>query len=97
MKRASQLTLLPAMVSGEPLDCAEQDPWELWQGMPEYVHDDISSRFQVIVHMNSEEDLAAFEKAVGQRVPRNTLSIWFPKQERAVMRGTRYVSRNAEP
>ena len=57
------------------------DPAGEWQGMPEFQHEDLTSRFKAHVHFRNEADLADFERLVGQKVPRDRWAIWHPKAE----------------
>lgn len=64
---------------------------EHWQGMPEFVQEDLSPRKSVIVHFETYADLAAFAKLVGQRLTPKTQSIWFPEAEIGRMVDKRFV------
>lgn len=68
------------------------DPNAEWEGMPEFQHEDQTSRFQATVHFANETDMRSFEELVGQKIPTNTRAIWHPKAERRVVKGTGYVS-----
>jgi ParB-like chromosome segregation protein Spo0J len=68
------------------------NPQDEWQGMPEYTHEDLTSAFRCIVHFANETDKHQFEELVEQRVPDNTKAIWYPKQERQVVRDKKVVS-----
>lgn len=76
------------MERGEVVD----DPAGEWGGMPEFEHEDQTSQFRAIVHFANEADMHAFEELVGQKIPTNTRSIWHPKAERQVVKGSGYVS-----
>lgn len=62
-----------------------------WQGMPEFHQEDQTAEFQAIVNFKGIEDMEAFERFIGQRIPRNTRSIWYPAVERANVRDLGYV------
>jgi hypothetical protein len=77
---------------------AEIIPWKAeWQGMPEYSHEDLLPRFQVLVSFTCESDLIDFNEKLGISVPatkgRQTKSIWFPEQEIAVYANKRYIQK----
>ncbi len=64
-----------------PMDYSKEWWWELWQGMPEYAHSDVSPWRTVKVHFRSRADLEDFEKRIGQKVtkfPVGTGTIWHP-------------------
>lgn len=54
---------------------------EEWKGMPSFVQEDLAPYKSIMVHFESEEDMAAFSKLVGQRVSYSTKMIWFPEAE----------------
>lgn len=54
---------------------------ELWQGMPEFEQEDNGAIHSIKVNFATEEDIAAFEKMVGQTVTDKTKFIWYPKKE----------------
>ncbi len=68
------------------------DPNAEWEGMPEFEHEDKTSAFRCIVHFETEADKKEFEAMVGQTIPHNTRAIWYPKQERQVVRDKGYVT-----
>jgi ParB-like chromosome segregation protein Spo0J len=69
-----------------------QDPDELWRGMPEFKHEDLTSACKAIVHFRSEADKAEFEKLIGQRIPSATKAVWWPAEERGRHRDQVYVA-----
>jgi hypothetical protein len=52
-----------------------------WDGMPEYEHEDLTSKYRVIVHFADVEGLRAFAAAIGQTVTESTRAIWYPPAE----------------
>lgn len=69
-----------------------EPPWTTeWRGMPEFVQDDLTPRYSVTVHFESDEDLAAFARLVSQTVTPNTRSLWYPEAEIAHMVDKRYA------
>jgi hypothetical protein len=72
--------------SGIELDAPVDDPreawwYDIWRGMPEYMHKDLSPWKQVIVSFRSPADFEEFARVIGQRVGPRTRSIWFPEAE----------------
>lgn len=86
---AQNAAVIPTKLA--PTDPAN-DPVAEWQGMPEFEHEDQTSKFRAIVHFATEEDRRAFEALVGQKIPENTRAIWHPKQEMQKTRDKRYAS-----
>lgn len=71
----------------------EQESWrEEWQGMPEYVQDNLLPNFSVRVNFSSVDDLKAFAELVGQPITTQTKSIWFPVQQKAELNKYVYVN-----
>ncbi len=67
------------LIKSEWVQEGQADGWQdEWQGMPEFKNEDQMGIGKTIVHFETEEDLAAFEKLVGQKVPagRNAGGIW---------------------
>ncbi len=58
-------------------DGGKDDPADHWNGMPGFEQED-KSGIIVHVHMETEEDVAAFEKLIGGKVPTNTKAVWYP-------------------
>lgn len=85
---AGEVDAMLERMAGEIVD----DPAGEWGGMPEFQHEDQESAFKAIVHFANEVDMRGFEELVGQVIPTNTRAIWHPKQERAVVKGSGYVS-----
>jgi hypothetical protein len=77
----------------------EMNPWaEHWQNMPQYVVEDLTPKFQVIVSFSCEADVADFGALIGQPVKANTNArqvqpMWFPSHERGVLVNKRYIGR----
>ena len=62
-----------------------------WQGMPEFIQEDLEPWKTVYVHFECREDMEEFSKLVGQKVGFNTRSIWFPEAEIGRYANKRYV------
>lgn len=56
----------------------ENNPAEHYQGMPEYLNDDLSSWKRLIVHFRNSEDLAAFAELIEQPLTEATRAVWHP-------------------
>ncbi len=62
---------------------ATNDPYEEWQGMPEFENEDAFGAVASIkVHFAQYNDLAKFAQLIEQNITENTKYIWFPKQEK---------------
>lgn len=53
-----------------------------WEGMPEFVLQNLEPVKSVTVHFARMEDYSEFARLVGQSMTPATKSIWFPKQRR---------------
>ena len=62
-----------------------------WQGMPEFLQEDLSPTKSVIVHFETLADLKAFSELVGQKITPNTQSIWYPEAEIGTYADKRYA------
>lgn len=73
----------------------EKHEWweEHWQGMPEFVSDDLTSFNSIIVHFENREDMNAFAKLIGQHITSKTQSIWYPKAKIRSFKGKVYVTK----
>jgi hypothetical protein len=74
--------------TGEPLSDSEwhENPqgqwwWDIWRGMPEYLHQDVSPWKKILVSFRSPADFEEFARIIGQKIGPRTPSIWFPKLE----------------
>lgn len=52
---------------------------EHWQGMPEFVQEELRPYQTINVHFENKEDLLKFSELVGQKITPNTRFIWYPK------------------
>jgi len=50
-----------------------------WQGMPEFVQEDLQPEQTLLVHFKSEEDRLAFAELVNQKITHATKYIWYPE------------------
>lgn len=85
------MTEQPALFADE-----EITPWKAeWQDMPEYSHEHLLAKFQVVVNFACESDLAEFCRVLEQSIPptaaRQMKSIWFPATEIGRFTNKRYA------
>jgi len=66
----------------------EQDEW---QGMPEFIQEDLSPHRVIYVRFKNAEDVAKFEELMGQRITEKQKTIWFPYAEPRLRAHLRYV------
>lgn len=64
---------------------------EHWQDMPEYINNDLTAKYQVIVSFKTYKDMKEFFKLINQPLPKKAKFIWFPKEEKDIVKGLRYV------
>jgi len=62
-----------------------------WQGMPEFVQEDLSPHRVIYVRFRNAEDIAKFEELMGQRITEKQKTIWFPYAEPRLRAHLRYV------
>jgi hypothetical protein len=71
--------------------------WAEWQGMPEYVHEDLTAWKSVVVHFRNRTDLEEFSRLVGQKISLapgpagGSQWIWFPKEDWTPYADRRYA------
>lgn len=63
---------------GEILGGVGDNPAEHWDGMPEFNQEAIAHR-TILVHFNTDEDVAAFAALIGHKITEKTKFIWYPK------------------
>lgn len=52
---------------------------ELWQGMPEYFHEDHEPQQTIKIHFASVEDRNHFAALIGQKLTDKTNFLWYPQ------------------
>lgn len=62
-----------------------------WQGMPEFVQEDLSSRRKIVVHFRNDDDFQEFAKMMNQQITPKQPSCWFPKMDNRIASDKRYV------
>ena len=89
------------MITNEPEQGSlfESNPdWaEYWEGMPEYVHEELTPYREVKLRFASEEDIRAFEACTGLTVPKMRNWIWYPELQQEISTDKRVVSMEAAP
>lgn len=70
----------------------KNNPHDEWKGMPEFEHEDQTSKHRVIVHFATTEHLRKFAGLIGQSLTESTRSIWFPPAEIGRIADKEYVS-----
>ncbi|KKN56709.1 hypothetical protein LCGC14_0569380 [marine sediment metagenome] len=61
-----------------------------WQGMPEFVQEDLTLH-SLVVHFQTKEDIEAFSKLVDQQITSKTKFIWYPKVTQEQLEKLRFV------
>ena len=56
----------------------EEKPADEWVGMPEFIQEKKEPFSKITVRFETEEDLNAFAKLIGQKLTPKTKSIWHP-------------------
>ena len=64
---------------------------EEWQGMPEFMMEDLTPIKSLIVHFATWEDMKAFAELVEQHLTKVTQSIWYPEAGITRMVDKRYI------
>ena len=62
-----------------------------WQGMPEFVQEDLSPFKSIYVHFASVQDMLAFAKLVEQTITSQTQSVWYPRAEIETYSDKKYI------
>jgi hypothetical protein len=62
-----------------------------WQGMPEFVQEDLSPHRVIYVRFRNDEDVVKFEELMGQKITEKQKTIWFPYAEPRIRAHLRYV------
>lgn len=75
----------------DSLTAPDFDPNEHWQGMPEFQQEDQTAIYQCRVNFARPEDVDEFEKLIGQHIPRDRNSVWYPAAKIESYRDKAYV------
>ena len=65
---------------------------ELWEGMPEYKNEDLTSFQEIKIHFRNEKDIEEFCQLIGQKITEKTRSIWYPELKKEVFTDMEYKS-----
>lgn len=69
-----------------------KEDWEKeWEGMPEFIQEDLTSKCSVLVHFKSEEDMELFSELIGQKLTTRSRGIWYPQLDIRRYADKRYV------
>lgn len=73
-------------------DVDEFERWrDEWQGMPEFIQEDLMPMRSLVVHFSCRSDIQAFSELIGQSIKFKTKSIWFPEAEIGRFADKRYA------
>lgn len=67
------------------------DPYEIWQGLPEYDQETQKGHARIVVHFDDAKALARFAELVGQELNEKTVSIWFPYKPKANLKAHKVI------
>lgn len=62
----------------------ENNVFDEWKGMPEFVQDSQKPFSQIIVRFRCQEDLDEFSSLINQKLTAKTKSIWHPQLVRGI-------------
>jgi hypothetical protein len=80
------------MSQQEPLFEIKPKWVEIWQGMPEYEHEDLKPFKTVYVHFRNRADQNKFAELIEQKVGEKTQFVWYPKAEIRHFSDKRYAT-----
>lgn len=79
----------PSLLDAVELYCGE------WHNMPEFSHEDLAPKYQLIINFSCATDVEEFGKLIGQPIKaksgRQLRSLWYPEQEIGRMINKRYI------
>jgi len=90
--RAEMAFLIEMLGDGFTEGEGENDPYEEWEGMPEFENEDKTSYQSIHVHFKNKEEVEEFAKLLGQSLTEKTRSIWFSQREQMLDGRERYTS-----
>ena len=71
----------------------DAEPWEEnWQGMPDFLQEDLRPARTLYVHFRTDEDVTDFLKLIGQTITPKTQYIWYPYMKLASFNHLHWVS-----
>lgn len=77
---------------GNILGVEPDDPRDHWVGMPAFEQDNTNGVRQLIVHFETEADVALFAQLVQQQITAKTKYIWYPEHKRESTVNKAYIS-----
>ena len=93
--RAGMEQLLEGMAEAYPVGVGAgrvvDDPQAEWEGMPEFVEDDLTPHQTISVHFASSADVGNFARLIGQNITPKTKYVWHPKQDPVKAEDQEYV------
>jgi len=67
--------------------------WEQhWKDMPEFICNDLTPKYQIIMSFRDDKARKEFSKLINQPITNSTKSLWYPKEEIDVVKDLRYVN-----
>lgn len=54
---------------------------DAWQGMPEFIQENLMPFKSILVHFENQENVSKFAALVDQKITNQTKSLWYPKSE----------------
>lgn len=93
MSRKKVQSVYGDIVSEDARYAFEDNPWDLWQDMPEYDPKNIPSKEPYLtlhVELENEQALIDFGKLMGQTLTQQTKSTWYPNRKRDIYK-TGYI------
>ena len=76
------------------MDIEVQDNDKEWVGMPEFIQENNRSYQKLIIRFRNKDDVDKFAELISAKITPKTKSLWFPKLERGVNSGKRWVDEN---
>lgn len=71
----------------------DEEHWEgEWQGMPEFIQNDLQPFKTLYVHFDSWENVQKFAQLLGQKITIDTPSIWYPEADFVSKLNKRYIN-----
>lgn len=77
---------------GDILGVEPDDPADHWVGMPAFEQGNTNGVRQLIVHFETEADVALFAQLVQQQITAKTKYIWYPEHKRESTVNKAYIS-----
>jgi hypothetical protein len=65
--------------------------FEEWQGMPEFIQEDLTSFRSIKVHFRNRDDVNKFAELIGQAITPKQKALWFPEYKIRRYGNKRYI------